>query len=153
VKHTESYSKKPDNLLKRSLRGYSRFFRGILWLLAAMALVALTGFIIVYPLWYFASAYKNGYNFAALGILFLTAAFILVRRLKTSIRSAGGPGSWMKTCFLRFVKKAARVFLATAVLYADVLLFARGYILAASGIALIYLLVLGVILAGRRDSV
>jgi hypothetical protein len=153
VKHTENYNQKPNNLLKRSLQGYCRFFRGILWFLAAAALVALTGFIIVYPLWHFASEYKNGYSLAALGILFLTMAFILVRKLKTSVRGAGGFGAWMKTSFLRFVKKAVYGFLAVLVLYIAVFLFAQGYILAASGIALVYLLVLGVVLAGRRDSV
>ncbi|MDR1626221.1 MAG: hypothetical protein LBT33_06735 [Spirochaetia bacterium] len=152
MKHTDSYSQKPDNFLKRSLRGYARFFRGILWLIAATCLVGLTGFLVVYPLWYFASGYKNGYSLAALGFLLLAVFFFLVGKLKASVRGAGGFGLWLKTRFRAFLKRALFVFLAAAALYLIFFLFARGYIPVASGIALVYLVVLGVVLAGRRDS-
>jgi hypothetical protein len=152
VKHTDSYSQKSDSFLRRSLQGYARFFRGILWLLAAICLVGLTGFLIVYPLWYFASGYKNGYSLASLSFLLLAVLFFLAGRLRASVRGAGGFGLWLKTKFRAFVKKALFVFLAAAALYLMFFLFARGYVLAASGIALVYLVIVGVVLAGRRDS-
>lgn len=152
MKHTDNYSQKADNFLKRSLKGYVRFFRGILWLLAAVCLVVLTGFLIVYPLWYFASGYKDGYSLASLSFLLLSIVFFLTGRLRASIRGAGNPGIWFKKKFRAFFKKLVFVFLAAAALYAMIFLFARGYILAASGITLVYLVILGVVLAGRRDS-
>ncbi|MDR1179678.1 MAG: hypothetical protein LBK44_04170 [Spirochaetales bacterium] len=153
MKHTDSYNQKPESFLKRSLKGYTRFFRGILWLVAAVCLVGLTGFLIVYPLWYFASNYKNGYSLTALGFLFLVAVFFLVGRMKASIRLAGGFGLWLKTKFKVFLKRVLFIFLAAAALYMVVFLFARGYILVASGAALVYFVVLGAVLAGRRNPV
>jgi hypothetical protein len=153
VKRTDNYNPKPTSFLRRSLTGYLRFFRGILWLLAAAGLVALTGFLIVYPLWYFASDYKNTYSLVALGILLLGAAFVFIRKLGTSIRGAGGFAQWIKTRFVRAAKKILSILLAVIALYAIILLFARGYILAALGMALVYIVLLGAVLAGRRESV
>jgi hypothetical protein len=153
VKRTNNYNPRRNSLLVRSLKGYLRFFRGILWLLAALGLAAVTGFLIVYPLWYFASGYKNTYSLFALGLLVLAAVFVFVRRLWASIRGSGGVFSWIKTRFFQTVKKILCILLAVMVLYLIILLFARGYILTASGIALVYIVLLGAVLAGRRESV
>jgi hypothetical protein len=151
VKPTNAYNPK-HNLLARSLKGYLRFFRGILWLPASFVLVALTGLCIVYPLWYFASGYKNAYSLFALGVLLAAALFALAGKLKSSVHSAGGFGLWIKKRLFLAVKKTARFLLAALALYGLILLFVRGYILAASGGTLVYLVFLGIVLAGRRES-
>ena len=151
MKHTENYKPK-TKLLQRSLAGYLRFFRGILWLAAAVGLVALTGFLIVYPLWYFASHYKNAYSFFALGVLLFALALALTGKLRSSIRIAGGLAAWLRTRFFHTVKKFLSVLLAMGILYAIVFLFARGYVLTAGAGTLVFLVFLGVVLAGRRQS-
>ena len=152
MKRTDIYRQKQNSFLRRSLHGYLRFFRGILWILIAVCLVALTGFLIVCPLWYFASEYRGAYSLFALGILFLTALAYLAGRFKTQVRAAGGLYAWLTTKLWKQIKKLARVFLAVLALYGVILLFTRGYTLAAAGGALVYLVFLGVILAGRRES-
>jgi hypothetical protein len=151
VKPTNSYNPK-HNFLARSLKGYLRFFRGILWLPASFFLVALTGLCIVYPLWYFASGYKNAYSLFALGVLLAAELFALAGKLKNSIHGAGGFGLWLKKRFFRAVKKTAYALLAALALYGLILLFARGHTLVAAGGTLVYLVFLGIILAGRRES-
>ena len=152
MKRTESYKPKSPNFLRRSLAGYLRFFRGILWLAVAVGLVVLTGFLIVYPLWYFASGYKNIYSLFAMGVLCLALAFALAGRLRSSVREAGGLGSWLRTRFFRTVKKIVCVLFAVGVLYALVFLFVHGYTLTAGALTLVYLVFLGAVLAGRRES-
>ena len=152
MKHTESYNPKSPSFLRRSLNGYLRFFRSILWFAVAVGLVALTGFLIVYPLWYFASGYKNAYSLFALGVLFLALAVALAGRLRGSVRSAGGFMPWLRTRFCRAIKKTVCVLLAAGVLYALILLFAQGYVLTAGMGTLISLVFLGAVLAGRRES-
>jgi hypothetical protein len=151
VKPTANYNPK-HNFLARSLKGYLRFFRGILWLLVSFCLVALTGFLIVYPLWYFASGYRNAYSLFALGILLLAVLAVLAGKLRGSVRGAGGFELWINKRFFRAVKKTARVLLAAGALYALILLFARGYTLPAAAGSLAYLVFLGVALAGRREQ-
>ena len=152
MKRTDSYRHKRINFLQRSLNGYLWFFCGILWVLLAVCLVALTGFLIVYPLWYFASAYKNTYSLFALCILFLALLIWFAGRLREQIRAAGSFSAWLATRFLVTAKKLARFFIAILSLYGLIFLFARGYTLPAAGGVLVYLLFLGVILGGRRKS-
>ena len=152
VKRTEHYKPKTSRLLQRSLKGYLRFFRGILWFAVAMGLVALTGFLIVYPLWFFSSGYKTIYSFFALGILFLALALALAGKLRNSCKDAGGFALWLRTRFSRTLKKIFRVFLALGLLYVLVFLYAHGYLIAAVAGTLVYLVFLGVALAGRRES-
>ena len=89
MKHTQN-SRHTSNFLERSLNGYILFFQGILWFFAAIIIIAASGFLIVYPLWYFASEYKNLYSIFALCVLLSGALYILIRKLKHGIRSAGG---------------------------------------------------------------
>ena len=152
MKHSENYNRKAHSFLRRSLKGYLRFFRGILLLAAAVGLVGLTGFLIVYPLWYFASGYKNVYSLSALGVLFLALALALAGRLRSSFRSAGGFLPWLRTRFFHAIKKFFCVLFAAGVLYGLVFLFVRGYVLSAAAGALVYLVFLGAFFAGRRES-
>ncbi|MCL1817757.1 MAG: hypothetical protein FWG35_02415 [Spirochaetaceae bacterium] len=152
MKHTGNYNPKSPSFLRRSLTGYLRFFRGILWFALAVGLVVLTGFLIVYPLWYFASGYRNAYSLFALGVLLLALALALAGRLRSSVRGAGGFMPWLKTRFFRAARKVLCVLLAAGVLYALFFLFAHGYILPAAAGTLVYLVFLGVVLARRRES-
>ena len=152
MKRTDSYKHRQNSLLKRSLYGYLRFFRSILWILAAVCLVALTGFLIVYPLWYFASEYKNTYSLFALGILFLVMLIFFAGKLKVELRITGGIGLWFSSRFFPAIKKLIRVFIAIAALYGIIILFARGHTLIGAGVSVVFLLFLGVMLGGRRES-
>jgi hypothetical protein len=139
--------------LLRSLKGYLRFFRGILWLFIALGLIAVSGFIIVYPLWYFAAGHRNLYTIFSAGLLLLAAVYVLFRKLRRAVRGAGGPGPYVRTRFFKKAKKLLFLFLAVLALYGIILLFIRGWFLAASGTSLIYVILLGVVLAGRSESV
>lgn len=138
-------------MLKESLLGYGRFFRRILWLIAAAAAVALTSLLIVYPLWYLAFRYRNFYTVFAILVILLTVLFFTVRKILGSVRSAGGPAGYAKKVILPGLRKASAWLLAAFGLYCIILLFARGLFPAGAAAVAVYAVFFGRLLGSRHE--
>jgi hypothetical protein len=119
----------------------------------SLGFIAVSGFILVYPLWYFAAGYKNLYTLFSISILLLAAVYVLVRKLRQAVRGAGGSGRYIRVRLFKKAKKLFFLFLLILALYGIILLFIRGHFLAASGMALICVIFLGAVLAGRSETV
>ncbi|MDR2587977.1 MAG: hypothetical protein LBC67_00990 [Spirochaetales bacterium] len=153
MKHTSSYKNRRPDFLVKSLQGYVAFFRGVLWLAVCLVLTAASGFAIVYPLWFFATGYKNLYSVFSLCVLFLAALGVFLFRLKREVGLCGGVRSYLGLRVAPKAKRAALFLAALFALYGIILLFLRGYFFAGLAAGLVYFVFLGVFLAGRREPV
>ena len=72
-------------MFRQILKGYSQILSSILKVLALLAICALVGIALVYPLWYFATKLPQTYTFCVTAI----ACILFLIWLVLKIRSAG----------------------------------------------------------------
>ena len=128
--------------LKRILRGYARLGS---WLLGAIAIVGgavVVSLLIVLPLWLAATQATTLYTVVVLALAGGGLLAWAARRIR--VKSAGA--------ILPILKTTARVAAVVALLYAMLVLFARGLTVPGLVLALVGILWLGYAASGKRTK-
>jgi hypothetical protein len=153
VKPANSYTPNPLlRLLKKSLRGYKQSAKRALWIAAALAAVGISAFVLVFPLWYVSSHYRNQYTGFSLLLIFLSILVVVTRKILSEIRRAGNFRRFAVQSLLPAAGKTAAYLAAAAGLYGVVLLFARNHIPTGMAAAALLALFLGFLLSVRDES-
>jgi hypothetical protein len=140
------------DFIRKSLRGFKTTARKALWAAAAVLAVGLSACLIVVPLWFFSSRYKDGYAGFALLLGAGAAVFLVGRKVRAAWKEAGSFRRFALRHFRPAAKKTAGIAAAAAGLYGLALLFAKGHIAAGIAAGALYALFLGFLLSFRGDA-
>lgn len=152
VKPEKNYSPPILDILRESLRGYKRLFCRLVWIALALAATAISGFFIVFPLWYLSARHKDLYGLLSLLVLFSTGLFYCVKKVRDGVENAGGLRGYGKNILLPRLRKILVLSAAALGLYGILFLFAKDLVIPGIVGAVLYVVFLGTVLSSRRES-
>lgn len=125
-------------LARRVLSGYRRVFGRLAVALAAVTVLLAASFIVVFPLWLFATRAPGTYTTVMTAILAVTLLAVPIRRIRRN---------WSRARVLPILKQGAFIAAVGGLLYFSGMLYAAAYPLAAG-----LMLFAAVVLVGYRAS-
>jgi K+-sensing histidine kinase KdpD len=75
-------------MLQKILSGYKKLFGGLFKIFALLAVCVGFGFLLVYPLWYFATAKPRAYTFVVFCAFACAVTAFIAAKIKTALKGA-----------------------------------------------------------------
>ncbi len=114
------------NTLSAIIKGYQKlFFRLALFILIGGGVMG-AAVLLITPLWYAATHYKEEYTAVMLLLAGAGAGALLMTGLIKSLRSRGGMGPWCREVLLPAAGRCTAAFLGLILLYTIIVMFASG---------------------------
>lgn len=131
--------------LQAIMQGYMRFFRSCIQIILFGGVITAAAVAISLPLWYWATHDRISFNIFVICVIAGGLTIVLVRRLRSSVRTTLSKGGSRIETLLRPLGKIIRFLITIVLVYSVVFLFSMGRPLAAASLAVFSFLLIGLL--------
>ncbi len=131
--------------LNAILQGYARFFRSFLRVTVFTLVVTAAAALISFPLWYWATRNRAGFNLFVVFVLILAAGMFMLQNIRSKMRTSLSSGaSILSAAVIEPLTRIGRFLLTVVLIFTVVYLFASSRFLLGLLGALLSLFIIGV---------
>ncbi|MEW5817496.1 MAG: hypothetical protein AB1798_19125 [Spirochaetota bacterium] len=139
-----------NELLKKIFSGYLNTAKKLVVVLLFLALTGLTSAIVVFPLWYLATEHREVFTILVFFLFLSLVIFAVVMKVIRAFRPHQNPKEKISAFLRRFSARLLILLFFLSAVYLLAFLYTSGILLAAVPLTILFILILGYILYGRK---